>query len=255
MGEGTERLQFTGHERDAGYLDYMHARYYSAADGRFLSVDPASVSTQMSQSRNRYSYSLNCPVKYLDPNGLTIAVATDEKGRIDKGAYKLLVRAAMSKGGRELISRIHREDTIVRISSSRLNSPADILNHQKQRETHRIRFGTTSSETNTQRIGDRYIIGQGPISQITVQFDTAAIMRYQPNDKSGETTFFHEMYHVEDYLAGKSGTEIALGDQPTNITGPAEQYGRSMKIEEDDLSEEEAAEWIEQQILGSRDGE
>ncbi|MFP5247546.1 MAG: RHS repeat-associated core domain-containing protein, partial [Thermoanaerobaculia bacterium] len=38
--QNTERLKFTGHERDTAGLDYMHARYYSAGVGRFLSVDP-----------------------------------------------------------------------------------------------------------------------------------------------------------------------------------------------------------------------
>jgi RHS repeat-associated protein len=35
-----EKKQFTGHERDAESLDYMHARFYAPYMGRFLSVDP-----------------------------------------------------------------------------------------------------------------------------------------------------------------------------------------------------------------------
>jgi RHS repeat-associated protein len=69
MGEGAERLQFTGHERDVGYLDYMHARYYSAADGRFLSVDPAQRDAGISQQHNRYLYSRSNPILLIDPNG------------------------------------------------------------------------------------------------------------------------------------------------------------------------------------------
>src|SRR5213075_1204047 len=61
--------KFTGHERDDGFdtdsasLDYMHARYYSAAVGRFLSVDPTLDSADQSapQSWNRYSYVCNDP--------------------------------------------------------------------------------------------------------------------------------------------------------------------------------------------------
>jgi RHS repeat-associated protein len=70
------RLRFTGHERDAdiqgepsGQLDYMHARYYSAALGRFLSVDPGRADAQKPQSWNRYTYTMNNPMRLVDPDG------------------------------------------------------------------------------------------------------------------------------------------------------------------------------------------
>ena len=64
------RVKYTGHERD-GDLDYMHARYYSAGLGRFLSVDPTWESADLGkpQSWNRYSYVLNNPVNAIDPDG------------------------------------------------------------------------------------------------------------------------------------------------------------------------------------------
>ncbi|HKO55574.1 MAG TPA: RHS repeat-associated core domain-containing protein [Thermoanaerobaculia bacterium] len=69
-------LKFTGHERDdAGAgdtndLDYMHARYYAPAMGRFLSMDPIMPSPSLPQVWNRYSYVHNNPVAYVDPHGL-----------------------------------------------------------------------------------------------------------------------------------------------------------------------------------------
>jgi RHS repeat-associated protein len=72
--------RFTGHERDyappgeppasTAYLDYMHARFYTPALGRFLSIDPASGQPKDPRSWNGYSYVLNNPVKYFDVNGL-----------------------------------------------------------------------------------------------------------------------------------------------------------------------------------------
>ncbi|HEX2834234.1 MAG TPA: DUF4157 domain-containing protein [Thermoanaerobaculia bacterium] len=70
-------LQFTGHERDAANLaggtldmpDYMHARYYEAGMGRFLSVDPAGGRSNTPQSWNRYSYTRNNPLRLVDPDG------------------------------------------------------------------------------------------------------------------------------------------------------------------------------------------
>ncbi|MEK6374096.1 MAG: RHS repeat-associated core domain-containing protein [Acidobacteriota bacterium] len=73
-----EPMKFTGHERDfAGgfgaedshYVDYMHARYYSPTTGRFLSVDPGGWDLLLPQSLNRYSYVLNNPIRYTDPDG------------------------------------------------------------------------------------------------------------------------------------------------------------------------------------------
>jgi RHS repeat-associated protein len=70
------RLKFTGHERDddgtpgkTADLDYMHARFYSAAAGRFLSMDPARGVPSRPQSWNRYAYVQNVPLLAVDPTG------------------------------------------------------------------------------------------------------------------------------------------------------------------------------------------
>ena len=76
VGSSTAPLQFTGHERDShgpgdeDNLDYMHARYYSPHLSRFIAVDPVLGEPAMPQSWNRYAYSLNNPVNYVDPTGL-----------------------------------------------------------------------------------------------------------------------------------------------------------------------------------------
>jgi RHS repeat-associated protein len=61
----------TSKERDAETgLDYF-ARYYSGAQGRFTAVDPSMKSWLFHnpQSWNRYAYSLNNPLRYIDTNG------------------------------------------------------------------------------------------------------------------------------------------------------------------------------------------
>ena len=65
--------KFTGHERDPETrLDYFGVRYFSAAQGRFTSPDPAAFSARTilnPQLWNRYTYALNNPLKYIDPDG------------------------------------------------------------------------------------------------------------------------------------------------------------------------------------------
>lgn len=72
--------RFAGHERDftAGtlsentdYVDYMHARYYRPAWGRFMTVDPTMSSAKMRlpQTWNRYSYAKNSPINHNDLDG------------------------------------------------------------------------------------------------------------------------------------------------------------------------------------------
>ena len=67
------RQKFTGYERDAETgLDYAQARYYASTQGRFTSIDPLAASARIRnpQTWNRYSYVLNNPPKFVDPDGL-----------------------------------------------------------------------------------------------------------------------------------------------------------------------------------------
>ena len=77
-------LLFTGHERDRNDpldvnddLDYMHARYHSPYDGRFLSLDPINSADVIAPgSWNKYGYALNNPIGYVDPDGRAAAAVT-----------------------------------------------------------------------------------------------------------------------------------------------------------------------------------
>ena len=61
---------YTGHEHwnQFGLID-MNGRFYDPLLGRFLSPDPYVQAPDNPQNYNRYSYCLNNPLKYTDPNG------------------------------------------------------------------------------------------------------------------------------------------------------------------------------------------
>ncbi len=65
---------YTGKELDASGLYYYEARYYDPEIGRFISVDPLYVDKPQEgiknpQLLNLYAYTLNNPLKYVDPDG------------------------------------------------------------------------------------------------------------------------------------------------------------------------------------------
>jgi RHS repeat-associated protein len=68
------RYRFTGKELDATGLQYFGTRYYDPVVGRFISVDRKYAqqpikSVENPQGLNTYAYSLNNPVRYVDPKG------------------------------------------------------------------------------------------------------------------------------------------------------------------------------------------
>ncbi len=61
---------YTGHEHLSNFgLINTNARLYDPVVGRFLSPDPYVQAPDMSQNFNRYSYALNNPLRFTDPNG------------------------------------------------------------------------------------------------------------------------------------------------------------------------------------------
>ncbi|MGH9788091.1 MAG: RHS repeat-associated core domain-containing protein [Candidatus Acidiferrales bacterium] len=68
--------KFTGQERDPeSGLDYFIARHYAFTLGRFLQPDSTSYSSAHNpQSWNLYAYTLNNPLKFVDPTGNSVEV-------------------------------------------------------------------------------------------------------------------------------------------------------------------------------------
>jgi RHS repeat-associated protein len=62
-GASTQPFRYTGEQNDANGLEYLRARYYDPAIGRFITQDPIG-------SLNRYAYVLNNPLLWVDPWGL-----------------------------------------------------------------------------------------------------------------------------------------------------------------------------------------
>lgn len=101
----SNRFKFVGHERDGeSGLDFAGARYCGPIMGRFLSVDAlmSSGTLRDPQTWNRYSYAINNPLKWTDPDGLYIwsgslgGNVTDEELRRRAGNDRDALRNANS---------------------------------------------------------------------------------------------------------------------------------------------------------------
>lgn len=63
MGSSANEFTYTGEQNDSTGLEYLRARYYDNATGRFLSQDPLGLPQQ-------YPYVGNNPANLIDPYGL-----------------------------------------------------------------------------------------------------------------------------------------------------------------------------------------
>lgn len=106
VAEASEQ-RYTGKERDTeSGLDNFGARYYASSMGRFMSPDSTGYSGLTNpQSWNLYAYTLNNPLRYIDPTGHTVQnVCTDT------AACTAAVAAAT--GNAEAASRVGSETTV-----------------------------------------------------------------------------------------------------------------------------------------------
>lgn len=91
-------LHFTGKERDSeSGLDNFGARYNSSSMGRFMSADPKHVSAHLfdPQTLNRYAYTRNNPLAYVDPNGRDLEKAWKD---VNTFANSIYVRVSIGLG-------------------------------------------------------------------------------------------------------------------------------------------------------------
>jgi RHS repeat-associated protein len=97
---------YTGHEHlpEFNLID-MNGRMYDPLLGRFLSPDPFVQSPEFSQSFNRYSYCLNNPLRYTDPDGellwLAMLLFTDVGYSIQKAISPVAVHIDLRLGNHQ----------------------------------------------------------------------------------------------------------------------------------------------------------
>jgi RHS repeat-associated protein len=115
--------KFTSKERDSeSNLDNFGARYDSSILGRFMSSDPKAASAHMvdPQSWNRYAYTLNNPMKYVDPNGLDIVLAAGLSQGDRSYVVNNLARMYATPAGKAMLQRADQSKFTITIGTGHL---------------------------------------------------------------------------------------------------------------------------------------
>lgn len=76
--QGNSDFRFTGKELDETGLHYFGARYYDKDTGRFITADSVEGNIEKPQTLNRYSYSINNPLRYNDPDGRQVKDSNED---------------------------------------------------------------------------------------------------------------------------------------------------------------------------------
>jgi RHS repeat-associated protein len=199
---------FTGKERDPeSGLDYFGARYYGSNMGRFETPDPLLNSGRpwQPQSWNRYAYSLNNPLKFIDPTGLYDLVNTCAQD--EEKCNKQFRRHAddLKKGLLRLQNKVDKIKDPVQ--KARLQAALTAMGTEGDKNGVNVSFGTTkdggAGETD-------------PVHNQQTDKETYNVT-LDPNQLSGAIDYAiagaHEGTHIDDLnimLANPNGTILSL---------------------------------------------
>jgi len=202
-----------------------------------MAVDPAmklGKNLENPQRWNRYTYSLNNPLKYVDPDGQDIELST--KGS-QRAAKKMLVETAMRPSGRAALQRVDSNSAVTAtVEDTRINSKQQI---QQAKQT-----GGDLETAKTKLTGEtKDAQGNTTHYDVKVSVDTKAIEQAHP-DPSGVTTTAHELVHVEGIAAGLSDAQLVAQD----TSGAAAAVGSATATEQPDISKKEAKKIVKEML-------
>jgi len=198
-GTSSDPLEFTGKERDAETgLDYFGARYFSSAQGRFTSPDPLLNSGHPTdpQSWNRYSYTLNNPLKYVDPDGLWqwAAGPCDDQCQANRKRFISDVDAARKAAAQYAAGSDERK---------RLERVLKAIGTENDKNGLKVAFGSLEG-----RVGAAYSPRTGTMTldyaKSDARFDARPDLEASGFSREGEmvSDIIHEGTHRADNVAG-----------------------------------------------------
>jgi len=120
---GSQNYKFTSKERDSeSGLDDFGARHYASVLGRFVQTDPKAASAHVlnPQSWNRYVYTQNNPLKFLDPDGMDVVLAAGLSTKDRAYVVNNLARMYATPAGRGFLERADKSQFTITVGTGHL---------------------------------------------------------------------------------------------------------------------------------------
>jgi len=198
--------KYTGKEEDDSTgLYYYGARYYEPLSGRFLAIDKVKGDINQPQKLNRYSYTRNNPLKYMDPDG-----------HDDKSMFTITVTASRPRFGPEIEMAADRTS---------IYTDWDAINRQQRGEDYEerndriISGGLFADSANSPILKDiKYSFPKDDIpfsiahydeSENTVRFSDS---KFSPGADSGVGINVHEDTHASTHATLTDSQLVAMHD-------------------------------------------
>lgn len=225
----SQNYKFTGKERDSeSSLDYFGARYYASGLGRFTSRDTGPFDWNDPQTLNRYAYTRNNPLRFVDPTGKYFVIATTDPnyGEFRQAIAKLL----LSSQGAAAVEQVAQSPKPVFYQSGNLGGATQNANGSTS-----LTLGKTEVIETTKPSQDgSHLVGVSSGIVVTVDYGNVAA-----GSRAPDVTIGHETSHAVDALqAGDSFAAAvgaaAAGDAPNSAQasdttgGTAEQFGQTV---------------------------
>jgi RHS repeat-associated protein len=234
VGPDTSPMHFTGkqHDYESG-LDNFGARYYGSSNalGRFMSPDPGPYVWSDPQTLNRYAYTRNNPLKYVDPLGKYFVVSAQDQKFYQKALSDIYRRP----GGRDLVNSLAKSSRPVLLDRGELNT----------KETGKA--GVSSALLIKGQAGV-----QGVHTTIGTNADLLEAAQKAPGKEGASISTAHELEHDEAGLSkGQSDNAagvaaMAAGDAPSSpggndtLGGTAQAGAEEIMGEKPDMSGEDS---------------
>jgi RHS repeat-associated protein len=219
------RQKFTLKERDKETgLDFFGARYFASSQGRFTSTDPllASGSVYDPQSWNRYTYTSNNPLRYIDPTGMwewatSAGGADDDEALVAKRDNKSLkkdVRNA-AKNALKFRARFRAAVTGGEAAVNRSN----LTSEQKAQVMGAINsFGATDEVKNGVIVGVGSLANTGKDATTELKDDGTISVTFKSGHEGDSliVEVAHEGQHVSDAAAFRDSGAVANSSTDLN---------------------------------------